>query len=384
MILRISFILILLLFLPTWYLFHAHMKEKKLIWRILFWLPNTFLFIATVLLSLFRQFSYDQAALTGFYLMLVLYLCIPETLYALFLFVGRRFSNKNIRLLFSSIGLLFSITSLVVLLWGHWQGNRKITTPHFDYRSERIPAAFDGYKIVQFSDLHIGTFRNNPAFIDKVVDAINRQHADLIVFTGDMVNFRSEELLPHMSRLQKLHARDGIVSVLGNHDYMAYVRWPSMRHQTADTQVLVSLQESMGWRVLRNENLSIKRQNDSIFIAGSENDGRPPFPQRGDLKSTLRGIPANGFTVLLSHDPTHWKRKVLPETDVALTLSGHTHGMQFKIGDFSPASFFFDEWGGHYDEQGRSLLVSLGIGEVLLPYRFGAWPEINIITLKKQ
>ena len=138
----------------------------------------------------------------------------------------------------------------------------------------------------------------------------------------------------------------------------------------------------MGWRLLLNDNYILRRGNDSIAIVGVENDGNPPFPALGDLPKAQRGLQNSCFRILLSHDPTHWRRRVLPETRTPLMLAGHTHGMQLKIGSFSPSEWFYPEWGGPYYEGERALYVSLGAGEVLLPFRIGAWPEINLITLK--
>ena len=193
--------------------------------------------------------------------------------------------------------------------------------------------------------------------------------------------------LEHLSAPQLaggLRARDGVVSILGNHDYMSYHDWPSEAARQANLAQLVRRQRDMGWRLLLNDNVVVRRGADSIAIVGVENDGLPPFPQRGDLTRAQRGVEQAGFKVLLSHDPTHWRRSVLSTTDIDLTLSGHTHGMQLKIGGFSPASWFYDEWGGFYYDGGRALHVSLGAGEVLMPFRLGAWPEVNVITLRKK
>lgn len=177
----------------------------------------------------------------------------------------------------------------------------------------------------------------------------------------------------------------GIYAVLGNHDYMNYRHWATGNDRKADIQRLISLEKKMGWKVLLNENSVVRHQTDSMAIIGVENDGKPPFPARADLPRAQKGLQADCFSILLSHDPTHWRRAVLPTTNIPLTLSGHTHGMQLQFGHFSPASWFYPEWGGPYTitERGipRTLYVSLGTGEVLLPFRLGAWPEINVIIL---
>ena len=270
------------------------------------------------------------------------------------------------------------------MLYGYAFGAYALKVREVSYASPDLPAAFDGYRIVQVSDLHVGTFASHPEAVRRVVEAVNAQQPDLIAFTGDLVNYHAEELIPFSAELARLHARDGVVSILGNHDYMSYYDWPSEQARQANLAQLVSRQRDMGWRLLLNDNVVVRRGADSIAIVGVENDGQPPFPQRGDLVRAQRGVERAGFKVLLSHDPTHWRRSVLPTTDVDLTLSGHTHGMQLKLGGFSPASWFYDEWGGFYYEGGRALHVSLGAGEVLMPFRLGAWPEINVITLRKK
>ena len=162
---------------------------------------------------------------------------------------------------------------------------------------------------------------------------------------------------------------------------MSYHKWATEKEKLADIEKLQKGMKDMGWKLLLNENVFIYRGNDSIAIMGIENDGRPPFPSLGDLDKAQKGIDDDCFKILLSHDPSFWKRSVVAETNIPLTLSGHTHGMQFQIGDFSPASWFYPEWGGEYTEQLQTLYISLGVGEVLLPFRLGAWPEINLITL---
>ena len=198
------------------------------------------------------------------------------------------------------------------------------------------------------------------------------------------MNTTAQELAEFMPVFSRIQSRDGVVSVMGNHDYAHYYGWENPADSLKDVQLLECQQREMGWILLLNENLVMHRGNDSIAIVGVENDGRPPFPALGDLNKAQRGLLDNCFKVLLSHDPTHWRRSVLPETNIDLTLSGHTHGMQFQLGSFSPAAWFYPEWGGEYrQEDGRALYVSLGAGEALLPFRFGAWPEVNLITLKK-
>ena len=282
-----------------------------------------------------------------------------------------------------------SLLLLCIMGAGLSFGPTLLQVRHTNFSSADLPTAFDGYRIVQFSDLHLTSFRNRPEMVEKVVERIMEQCPDMIVFTGDLVSTEANELDGFDEILSRLHAPDGVYSILGNHDYLTYAYYLSPEEQAAQREELKKRQRAMNWDLLLNEHRIIRQGRDSIALVGVENDGKPPFPERGDLKKALAGIPGYGqgndstrmFKVLLSHDPTHWRRKVLPQTDIQLTLSGHTHGMQFMLFGWSPSKFFYPEWKYMYREGERGLYVSLGIGGALIPFRFGAWPEINVITL---
>lgn len=248
--------------------------------------------------------------------------------------------------------------------------------------SPLLPQAFDGYRVVQLSDIHIGTFLRNRSFVDKMVRAVNAQRPDLVVFTGDLVNVSAQEIIPFQHALKQIHARDGVFSVMGNHDYCEYVEDKSESNIRKNQTVLRYLEQKIGWRLLMNEHVTLQRDGASIDLVGVENISRPPFPDYGDLEKALEGTVAGTFKILLSHDPSHWRRAVLRNTDIALTLSGHTHAGQFSLGRFSPAKWAYSEWGGKYTEDGAMLYVSTGIGGTV-PFRFGAWPGIDIIQLKR-
>lgn len=185
-----------------------------------------------------------------------------------------------------------------------------------------------------------------------------------------------------MEILSSLQAKDGIYSILGNHDYGPYFRWNSPQEQAANLKELMRIQTSMGWQLLNNQHVFLKHNADSIALVGVENDGEPPFSQYADLPKATEGT-QGCFRILLSHNPTHWRREVLPTTDIDLMLSGHTHAMQLQVGRLSPSSLIYPEWGGMYYEGTRGLYVNVGIGYVGLPFRFGAWPEITLLTLRR-
>lgn len=381
MILRIAVILIVLLVLPALYIDRSYVRRSWQRW--LLWTPNALLALSTLWFVFFEGYGDTEVSWKGLYLIVLLALTVPEALFALVSLLGRVFRCRAVRRSADALGLAVAVLVCGSLLYGYAFGAGDLRVREATYASPDVPEAFDGYRIVQVSDLHLGTFASRPRIVDKVVAAVNAQEADLVVFTGDLVNYHAEELAPFQETLSRLRGRDGVLSVLGNHDYMSYYAWPSEAAREANVGQLQAREAAMGWRLLLNDHVVVRRGADSIAVIGVENDGLPPFPQRGDLVRAQRGVGQAGFKVLLSHDPTHWRRRVLPETDIDLTLSGHTHGMQFKIGGFSPAQWFYDEWGGFYHEGRRALHVSLGAGEVLMPFRLGAWPEINVITLRR-
>ena len=309
-------------------------------------------------------------------------------------------------------GGILSVGVAIIFIIGFLYGWRNIHVTRYYFMHSDVPEAFDGYKIVQLSDLHIGTLHGHESTVRAIVDSVNALEPDLIVFTGDLVNMHSDEEREFHDILRDLHAKDGIVSVMGNHDYMMYAyRGKDSKAQLADIHALQDAERDLGWHLLLNDNYIIRRGEASIAIIGVENDGDGKhFPQYGDLTKAQHDLPEGIFKILLSHDPTHWKRRVLTDTDIPLTLSGHTHAMQFQIGPWSPSRWAYPEWRGAYtypsteayvrgDEYlrgnhdgttsasqqrstHRTLFVSSGIGEVGVPFRFGAWPEIVLITLR--
>ncbi len=270
---------------------------------------------------------------------------------------------------------------LLLMVYGFFFGWRHLVVRSATCNSPLLPQSFDGYRVVQLSDIHIGTFLRNRSFIDKMVRAVNAQRPDLVVFTGDLVNVSAQEVIPFQHALKQIQARDGVFSVMGNHDYCEYGEDKSESNIRKNQTVLKYLEQKIGWRLLMNEHVTLQRDGASIELVGVENISRPPFPDYGDLEKALEGTVPGAFKILLSHDPSHWRRNVLRKTDIALTLSGHTHAGQFSLGRFSPAKWAYSEWGGKYTEDGAMLYVSMGIGGTV-PFRLGAWPGIDVIQLK--
>ena len=270
-----------------------------------------------------------------------------------------------------------------VVLYGTFVEVTQLTVRHEEYASSDLPDAFDGYRIVQFSDAHLGSYNGwRQPILSRAIDSINAQKADLIVFTGDLQNKVPDEITPHMPQLKRLKAKDGICSVMGNHDYPSYTDLNDMQKMTNLGQTM-SAEQDMGWQLLNNTWRRIRRGDDCIYIAGMENDGEGRHPQLGDIASALTTLNRQAFVVMLEHDPTSWRRKILPHSHCQLTLSGHTHGGQFNFFGLTPAMFTFREYSGMYYAGNRALNVSTGLGGVI-PIRFGTTPEIVVITLKKK
>ena len=276
-----------------------------------------------------------------------------------------------------------AVVSFFNILYGTLAGITRFDTKEVEYRSANIPEGFDGYRIVQISDIHIGSWQGNPEPIKQLVDLVNGQKPDLIVFTGDLVNQQSHELDGFQEILSQLYAPDGVYSILGNHDYGSYYHWQSPKAEIANLDYLIRQQKAMGWKLLNNEHDILHHKGDSIALIGVENDGEPPFSQFADLPQAMQGTEGM-FQILLSHNPTHWRREVLPRSDISLMLAGHTHAMQGILFGHSLAELIYPEWRGMYYEGKRALYVNIGIGYVGLPFRFGAWPEITVLKLVRE
>lgn len=255
-------------------------------------------------------------------------------------------------------------------------------------RFANLPEAFDGFKIVQLSDIHSGSFtRTEP--IEAVIKKINDLEPDLIVFTGDLVNNVADEMLPYKQVFNRLRAKHGVISITGNHDYGDYAPWNTMEEKIDNFRRLVQTHKDMGWDILMNENRVIERNGEQIAVIGIENWGaKMHFPKYGKLDEAYKGVENSPFKLLLSHDPSHWDAQVRNEfPDIDLTLSGHTHGFQFgienKIFKWSPVQFAYRQWAGLYQEGKQYLYVNRGFGFIGYPGRIGILPEVTVIELKK-
>lgn len=289
----------------------------------------------------------------------------------------------------STLALGIAAIPFSSLLYGMYRGKYNYKVLKYALEFDDLPDAFDGYTITQISDVHSGSFDNEKK-ISYGIDLINEQQSDLIVFTGDLVNNVAEEMKPWKGLFAKLTATDGVFSILGNHDYGDYVSWETPEAKIKNLQELKNLQKEMGWNLLLNEHRAIVRNGETIKLIGVENWGAGGFKKVGDLDKAYDGVSKEDFKVLLSHDPSHWKEKVkVDERNFHLTLSGHTHGMQFGIEipgwiKWSPVKYRYENWAGIYEEFGRYINVNRGFGFIGYPGRVGIWPEISVITLKKR
>ncbi|MBR2262344.1 MAG: metallophosphoesterase [Paludibacteraceae bacterium] len=258
----------------------------------------------------------------------------------------------------------------------------------YNIELEDLPPAFEGYKIVQFSDMHLGSFTYSQERLKPLMDSINAQHPDLIVFTGDMVNNFASECNQWAEVFDRLNDSIPKLAILGNHDYSVYFDWENEDLKSMNKIALRQKIRDFGFKLLLNKPETIYRGNDSIVMIGLENWGRRPETRHADLEKALQGTEGFATKILLSHDPTYWKDSICDRTDIDLTLSGHTHAAQLgiSIGSFkvSPAKLLFDYWDGLYIEDGKYILVSRGIGCVGIPARLGMSPEYSLITLTKK
>ena len=346
---------------------------------------------------------------SGFYLAFSLFVLVyvPKIVLVVFMFGEDVFSlfeaavnyfvseSEESSTLFSSrrkfIGQLamgIAAIPFISILYGITKGKYNFKVLKYTLYFDDLPTAFDGYQISQISDIHSGSFDNKEK-IKYAVDLVNDQASDVIMFTGDLVNSESKEMRPWQSTFSKLKASDGVFSILGNHDYGDYTRWPSDQAKAENFQELLDIQKEMGFDLLRNESRFIEKEGERLAIIGVENWGKG-FKQKGDLALASSKVDSNDFKILLSHDPSHWQYEVVKDPNhYHLTLSGHTHGMQFGIEipgiiKWSPIKWRYKYWAGIYEKAGQYINVNSGFGFLAFPGRVGIWPEISVITLKKR
>ncbi len=283
------------------------------------------------------------------------------------------------------VGLGLASIPFASMLYGITKGKYNYKIKNVTLKFPNLPKAFEGFRLVQISDIHSGSF-DSIEDVKRGVEMINKENADVVFFTGDLVNNDAREIEPYIDTFKSLKSEYGTFSILGNHDYGDYKKWGSSAEKKENFELLEANQKKMNFKLLKNEHVSLKRGGDEIKVLGVENWGKPPFVKHGDLDKALEGVDSDAFKILLSHDPSHWDAKVLSnKTKIDLTLSGHTHGMQFGVDipgfKWSPVKYKYPRWSGLYEEAKQYLYVNKGFGFLGFPGRVGMWPEITVIEL---
>lgn len=385
MIARILIPLLLLALLPDLYFEwrRRRLRPRSRWWSGLWWwVPTALVLGFTAYMAAVPDFIPSDIHIVEAYIFAVGGIVVPKAVLALCVGLGsvwqrRHRGRHNWGYL---AGAVFTIMCWALLVYGTFVGPRKLQVNHVDVAFGDLPEAFDGYKIVQFSDAHLGTFvAGRIDILQRTLDSINAQQPDLIVFTGDLQNMRPQEAYPVERLMSSLRAKDGVVSVLGNHDYSEYIHADSLT-EAANRHETIAMERRWGWRPLINSHEVLRRGADSIVVAGEQNLEKP---DSADFDKTMRGVGPGAFVVMLQHNPKAWDEHIRPSRRVALTLSGHVHGGQVTLFGLRPTRLKYKQDYGLYLSNGQALYVSAGIGG-LIPLRIGVAPEIAVITLHKK
>lgn len=399
------FLFILFYILIDIYAFQAFRTFSKSVW-----LNSSYILVSLGVLAFLiytlstldrsKGITTDEMYVFGWFLVFF----VPKLLLILFMFgedlirfivgaftalsVKESFHMPSRRKFVSAIALGVAAIPFASLIYGMYKGKYRYRVLSYQLEFDDLPEAFDGYTITQISDVHSGSFDN----ADKIaygIDLINKQESDVILFTGDLVNNFASEMKNWTQLFSKLKAKDGVYSVLGNHDYGDYADWETQQAKAQNLEDLKTLQAQMGWKLLLNEHRWLEKDGERIALVGVENWGAG-FKQAGDIDKAAAGLSANDFKVLMSHDPSYWSERLKTDPKhFQLTLSGHTHGMQFGIEipgfiRWSPVQYRYENWAGIYKEGNRVLNVNRGFGYLGYPGRVGIWPEVTVIELKRK
>jgi len=383
-------------------------KTIKRLIRILFWIVPVIIIAGLILVPLLRSeinpaefliyFHFISGTFILFYLpklIFIIFNFIDDFLHgAIHLFSRKKKENSSDQAakkitrsqFLTRIGIITAGIPFLSIAYGIAWGRFDLTLRKVKLGFKNLPKNFNGLKVVQLSDFHIGSLLNHSSFIEEAVKKVNSINPDLILFTGDFVNNVSEEMDKFLPLLRKLKSKYGNYSILGNHDYGEYVHWESEEAKDKNLDRLKQLQSNAGFDLILNDSRKIKIEDEEIELIGVENWGLPPFPQYGDLNKAQTNVNNDSFKILMSHDPTHWDEQVLGHTNIDLTLSGHTHGAQFGIEipgwRWSPVNVRYKRWGGLYTEEKQHLYVNTGLGFIGFPGRVGMPPEITLIELE--
>lgn len=376
-------------------------KNKWVLWAWLIIGIGVYLYLLYVLLTTSR--TAGQTHQFQFAVSLLLTTLIPKVVLILVLFgedVVRVFQKlisylstgetqplHGRRKFVSQLALGLASIPFAGFIYGMFQGKYNYKVLKYQLAFKDLPEAFDGFTITQISDIHSGSFTNKEK-IQYGVDLIQKQQSDLLLFTGDIVNNKADEMIDWIAVFGKFEAPYGKFSILGNHDYGDYVQWDSSAAKNENFKQVKEIHPKIGFELLCNENRYIEKDGQKIALIGVENWGKG-FNQAGDLSKASAGVKQTDFKILMSHDPSHWEYKVKNDDfNYQLTLSGHTHGLQMGIEipgflRWSPSQYIYKQWAGLYSEFGRYINVNRGFGYHAFPGRVGIWPEITVIELKK-
>lgn len=376
--------LLLLMLVPQWWTDKLYGRYHTPRGRLLRWLPTIFVACYTIYLALYHHGMPDNYWLLDLWFLLLGIVTIPQTVYALCLLLKWICSRLRHRPLAGKnrIAILLACAASMAYLYGFFWGFSQLRVKHITLTFDQLPRSFDGYRIVHISDFHLGTFRGwRTGILDRDIDSINAQRPDVILFTGDLQNFSPQEIASREKELTRMKAPDGIISILGNHDYGKYLTKDLKRKEAID-RAIVKEERDLGWILLRSDNHVIKRGKDSIVVAGEEYDTSLDNPYKLPVKTALKGISPNSFLIMLEHDPDSWTIRTLPETHASLQLSGHTHGGHIDLWGIRSTRITSSLDYGLHERDGRYLYTTRGLGG-MIPVRLGAWAEIVVITLKK-
>lgn len=345
-------------------------------WQILWWLSTVAAFVG-ILMSQLRHIVTARYFAKG----LLLSVEIPKVLFATCSMLGIIISPLVPKASFigNGLGVLLSLSLSIAAMYGMLLGWRRLKVVEVSLEFESLPVEFDGYRIVQLSDLHLGSIRKYSKFMEDVVCLVNNLCADAIVFTGDLVNFSTEETIPFLPLLSTLKATDGVFAVLGNHDYP---KGGSIEHIQTEGKRLMELERHANWQVLINDTYTVVRDGARLVFAGLDDRDSRQMSDVDCLRVAMEHIPEDRFTILLSHRPHIWRKAVLNNTAVPLMLAGHTHAGQLRLGNWSPAKVDCAEWCGIYRQGSQILYVNQGVG-TKFRFRLGTYAEITLITLHR-
>ena len=385
MIARALIFIIVIAVVADAYLHLRFLRRLRWWWQLLWWVPSLLLIGGAWWLSREADFVPTDMTWLNTFLLCYSVTVVPKALFSLFDACGLLLGQKWKRGRQAGIlaGAVAAVATVSTVCYGTFVGFYQFEVVHVDLTFADLPKAFDGYRIVQWTDAHVGTLTGHrQQILARAIDSINAQQADMVVFTGDLQSVKTSEVEFHRELLSSIKARDGVFSVLGNHDYPVY-NGADEFDKYADFGRRCSLDEELGWTLLSNEHRTVRRGDDHIIIAGMENDGdgSDHNPQLGNIQLALWGVSRNDFVVMLEHDPRSWRNTILPHSHTQLTLSGHTHAMQAALLGWSPVSLFYKETWGLYRIGQRAIYVSKGLGGVI-PFRIGTPGEIVVITLR--